>query len=248
MPASLPTDPAELRVALGGSISSTSAVTEVTRRLLAHFTSGMAPGSRLPAERQLATSLGVGRSAVREALAALEVLGVVEVRPGSGTYLRSSTSELLPQTLSWGMLLGEPQTRELIEVRHGLEVEVARLAANSISDGGLQRLAEHLRTMRGSGSSFGAFAAADLRFHQELAEGAGNSLLSQLLETVRSLIRVWVERAVKDAEQARTTCEEHGAVVDALTARDPDAAATAMSVHMDSAGRRLVAALEAGVR
>nr|WP_235472331.1 GntR family transcriptional regulator [Frigoribacterium sp. Leaf44] len=59
-----------------------------------------APGSRLPPERQLAERLGVGRSAVREALAALEILGIVTVRPGSGTYLRDQTSELLPTTLS----------------------------------------------------------------------------------------------------------------------------------------------------
>jgi GntR family transcriptional repressor for pyruvate dehydrogenase complex len=247
VPARPPSDPAELSLALGGSIASTSAVTEVTRRLLDYFTSGtVQPGTRLPPERQLASSLEVGRSAVREALAALEVLGVVEVRPGSGTYLRSSTSELLPQTLSWGMLLGEPKTRELIEVRHGLEVQAARLAATSITDEGLDELTGHLEVMRANRASFEAFAAADLRFHQELAEGSGNALLDQMLQSVRSLIRVWVERAVNDARHAQTTCTEHAAIVKAVRARDAGAAAQAMNVHMDSAGRRLLAALEAG--
>jgi DNA-binding transcriptional MocR family regulator len=102
--------PTEELTALGGSIASTTAVTEVTRRLLDFFTTGtVAPGDRLPPERQLRRSMGVGRSAVREALAALEVLGVVDVRPGSGTYLRGRASELLPQTLSWGILIGEPR-------------------------------------------------------------------------------------------------------------------------------------------
>ena len=247
MPARPPSDPAELSLALGGSIPSASAVTEVTRRLLDYFTSGtVQPGSRLPPERQLASSLEVGRSAVREALAALEVLGVVEVRPGSGTYLRSSTSELLPQTLSWGMLLGAPKTRELIGVRHGLEVQAARLAATSVTENGLRDLEAHLKVMRANRTSFDAFVAADLRFHQELAECADNALLDQMLQSVRSLLRVWVERAVSDAKQARTTCTEHAAILKALRARDPDAAAEAMSLHMDSAGRRLVAALEAG--
>lgn len=77
-----------------------SPVTEVARRLLDLFTGGgIAPGTRLPPERQLAATLEVGRSAVREALAALEILGIVDVRPGSGTYLRGSASDLLPQTL-----------------------------------------------------------------------------------------------------------------------------------------------------
>ena len=247
MPLPPPADAAQLSAALGGSISATSAVTEVTRRLLDWFTSdAVQPGQRLPPERQLAASLEVGRSAVREALAALEVLGVVEVRPGSGTYLRSSTSELLPQTLSWGMLLGEPKTRELIGVRHGLEVQAARLAATSVTDDQLDELAAQLKLMRAHRTDFDAFASADLRFHQEVAESADNPLLDQMLQSVRSLIRVWVERAVNDAKHAQTTCTEHAAILKALRARDPEAAAAAMNAHMDSAGHRLIAALEAG--
>ena len=243
MPLPPPADPVAL--SLGGSIATTSVVTEVTRRLLDHFTAGtVAPGSRLPPERRLAETFAVGRSAVREALAALEVLGVVEVRPGSGTYLRSSTSELLPQTLSWGMLLGEPKTRELVQVRHGLEVQAARLAATAVDDAGLAALAGHLEAMRAAGSDFEAFAAADLRFHQELAERTGNALLDQMLQSVRSLIRVWVERALNDARHAQLTCNEHAGILTALRSRDPGAAAEAMSRHMDSAGRRLVAALD----
>ncbi|WP_375433524.1 FadR/GntR family transcriptional regulator [uncultured Friedmanniella sp.] len=247
MPVHPPSDPEALSLALGGSIASTSAVTEVTRRLLDYFTGGtVSAGARLPPERTLATSLGVGRSAVREALAALEVLGVVDVRPGSGTYLRSATSELLPQTLSWGMLLGEPQTRELIEVRHGLEVQAARLAATRIDDDSVRRLTDHLAMMRASRSDFPAFVTADMRFHQELAAAAANALLDQMLQSVRSLVRVWVERALSDAEQAQRTCTEHGAVLTALRRRDATAAADAMSAHMDSAGRRLIASLEGG--
>lgn len=247
MPALPTANASDLSATLGGSIESTSAVTEVTRRLLAWFTSGtVTPGTRLPPERQLAATLEVGRSAVREALAALEVLGVVDVRPGSGTYLRSSTSELLPQTLSWGMLLGRRHTRELCGVRHGLEVQAARLAAAGIDGDGLRRLADHLQAMRAHKRDFEAFVAADARFHQEVADAAGNALLDQMLQSTRSLLRVWAERAVHDSRQATTTCTEHAAVVTALRARDPDRAAAAMSTHMDSATSRLLAAVEAG--
>ena len=104
--------------ALSASLTALPAGTpssEVARRLLDLFTSGeMAPGDRLPAERQLAATLQVGRSAVREALAALEILGIVQVRPGAGTYLRGNASELLPQTLRWGLLIGERNTAELL--------------------------------------------------------------------------------------------------------------------------------------
>ena len=143
------TGPSTPRLAPLQTIEPVSAVSAVTRRLLDFFTSGeIAAGDRLPAERQLAAQLGVGRSAVREALAALELLGIVSVRPGSGTYLKGSVSELLPQTLSWGLWLGEPKTVELIQVRQVLEVQVARLAAVLASDEQREAIDVTLVTMR----------------------------------------------------------------------------------------------------
>lgn len=230
----------ELSALLGGSIQSSSVVAEVTRRLLDYLMSGaVESGDRLPPERQLAASMGVGRSAIREALAALEVLGIVSVRPGSGTYLRGSTSELLPQTLSWGILLHADKTRELIEVRHGLEVQAARLAATFAPDGSLQALANHLDVMQESAADFQAFVTADMHFHQELAVAADNEVIRDMLQSVRSLIRVWVERALNDDDQAKVTIAEHRAILAALEARDPEAAAEAMHQHMTTASARL---------
>lgn len=234
----------ELAAAFGGNIANPTALSEVTRRLLDYFTGdAIQPGDRLPPERQIAASMGVGRSAVREALAALELLGVVDVRPGSGTYLRGKASELLPQTLSWGILMGAEKTRELIDVRYGLEVQAARLAAQSTDAGVVTKLEQEFAAMEANMSDFPAFVAADMRFHQTLAAAANNSVLEDLLQSVRSLIRVWVERALNDTDHATTTCGEHGAILDAVRAHDPDAAASAMSIHMDSAGRRLLDSL-----
>jgi GntR family transcriptional repressor for pyruvate dehydrogenase complex len=140
--------------------------------------------------------MGVGRSAIREALAALELLGVVDVRPGSGTYLRGQASELLPQALSWGMLIGAPKTRELIDVRHALEVQAARLAAASSNPNDSADLEDQLATMESHvDDDYGAFVVADMHFHQTIYGAADNALLEDLLQSVRSLIRVWVERA-----------------------------------------------------
>jgi GntR family transcriptional repressor for pyruvate dehydrogenase complex len=195
-----------------GSLPSGTPVSEVARRLLDLFTSGdIAPGTRLPAERQLATSLGVGRSAVREALAALEMLGIVDVRPGSGTYLRGEASALLPQTLRWGLLIGERNTAELIELRSGLEIYVARMAATHASAAARDTLAGHLDDMRAAGDDLQAFAKADFAFH----------------------------RAVHSRVQAAVALEEHEAVARAIESNDADAAASAMAVHMVTAGERL---------
>jgi GntR family transcriptional regulator, transcriptional repressor for pyruvate dehydrogenase complex len=82
-----------------------------------------------------------------------------------------------------------------------------------------------------------------MHFHQTIAGTANNALLDELLQSVRSLIRVWVERALDDSEHARLACSEHRAILDAVRAHDGAAAASAMSVHMDSAGSRLLGSL-----
>lgn len=233
---------AEISASLGVLPSGTP-VSEVARRLMDLFTSGsIQAGTRLPPERHLASSLGVGRSAVREALAALEILGIVDVRPGSGTYLRGAASELLPQTLRWGLLIGERNTTELLELRSGLEIYVARLAADRLTEAQLASLRHHLDQMRASVGRLQAFVKADLAFHHELATSVDNSVLLDLLQIVRSLLRIWVDRAVQDEGHAQTALEEHEAVYRALAARDADAAASAMAVHMATASARLAAA------
>jgi GntR family transcriptional repressor for pyruvate dehydrogenase complex len=235
----------EIRAALG-TIDTGSAVSEVAERLMAYFTGGHIPaGTRLPSERQLAASLGVGRSAVREALAALEILGIVIVRPGSGTYLRAGISELLPRTLSWGLMLGEPRTRELVELRSGLEVQAVELAAQRLSDEALQRLGSYVQAMRTSGKDFAAFVEADSFFHRDIAVGSGNQVLQELLQSIRSLLRIWVDRALHDEAHAATAVKEHAEVLEALKSRDGTSAAAAMRRHMDSASRRLLADFDA---
>ena len=103
---------------------------EVAQVLLRHLVSGeYEPGQRLPPERALADSLNVGRSLIREALKALTLLGLIEVRPGDGTYLRRRPSDLLPASFEWGLLLGENQLEDVIEARRELEIVLAGFAA-----------------------------------------------------------------------------------------------------------------------
>jgi len=224
------------------AVSTGAPSAEVARRLLDLFLGGsVQPGTRLPPERQLAATLGVGRSAVREALAALEILGIVDVRPGSGTYLRGTASELLPQTLRWGLLIGRQSTSELLELRAGLEIYSARLAAGRGGQAGLVRQEASLARMRRAGQDLRAFAKADRDFHDALAETAGNDLVMDLLSVVRSLLQVYADRALTTEEAARTACDEHEAIHEAVRAGDENAAAAAMAVHMATATRRLSA-------
>ena len=230
---------AEITAALGALPAGTP-VSEVARRLMDLFTGGsLDAGTRLPPERQLATTLGVGRSAVREALAALEILGIVDVRPGSGTYLRGTASDLLPQTLRWGLLIGQKNTAELLELRSGLEIYVARLAAGRATSADIAELSGSLRRMTASVTDLKAFARADADFHNALAAAAGNDTLVDMLHVVRSLLQVYADRAPHDEAAARLAIDEHETVFRAVEAQDADAAASAMAVHMATASARL---------
>ncbi|ROQ39662.1 GntR family transcriptional repressor for pyruvate dehydrogenase complex [Frondihabitans sp. PhB188] len=239
MPAYPDDDPATLRLEIE-AVPRGTAVAEVVKQLISLLTGGeLTPGSRLPPERQLAEELGVGRSAVREALAALEILGIVSVRPGSGTYLRDSTSELLPTTLSWGLMLSASRTRELIEVRGALEIQAAAFAASRITDDEVEMLARHIETMKESLDDLDRFVEADVRFHLQIAASADNVVLRDLLQSVRSLLRLWVERGLRDRDQGAVALREHMAIYEAIAAHDSVAAEAAMRVHMTTAGDRV---------
>jgi GntR family transcriptional repressor for pyruvate dehydrogenase complex len=217
-----------------------TAVSEVVKQLIGLLTGGeLVPGSRLPPERQLAEQLGVGRSAVREALAALEILGIVTVRPGSGTYLRENASELLPTTLSWGMMLNAARTRELIEVRGGLEIQAAAYAAQRASDDDIEQMRSYVAVMRDSLDDLKTFLQADIRFHLQIALSADNVVLHDLLQSTRSLLRLWVERGLSERAQAEVAYKEHLAVFEAIARRDPEGALHAMRAHMSTAGERV---------
>jgi GntR family transcriptional regulator, transcriptional repressor for pyruvate dehydrogenase complex len=219
-----------------------SPVSQVARRLLDEVTAGRA-GSRLPSERRLAESLGVGRSAIREAIAVLEVLGLVEVRVGSGTYVRGTISDLLPQAIDWGLMLGERHTRDLVETRQHLEAVTARLAAQRATDDDVARLRARLDRMRETAESVVAFTEADVEFHLEVARIAGNTVLRDVLHSVRALLRVWIQRAVGADGDTSATLAEHVAVFEAIARKDPEAAARSMWAHMESASARLARSL-----
>lgn len=239
MPAYRDDDPVSIQLDLAVMPPGT-AVSEVVKQLTSLLTRGeLAPGSRLPPERQLAEQLGVGRSAVREALAALEILGIVTVRPGSGTYLRDSMSELLPTALSWGLMLSASHTDQLIELRGGLEVQAAVLAAARATPEDITLLREDAETMAENLNDFDKFIAADARFHLHLAASSGNAVLRDLLQSVRSLLRLWTERGLRDVGQAQEAYREHVAILDAIAAHDPKRTEAAMREHMATAALRV---------
>ena len=221
-------------------------VTEITRRLLDFLLSGrVAPGSKIPSERQLAEALGVGRSAAREAIKSLSFLGLLQIRQGDGTYLARSGSNLLPQAIEWAMLLGEPRVLDLTETRRYIEIDVAGLAAERADDDGVALLREQLEAMRAAGDDVDAYVRADVAFHLQIASLSRNEVFADLVTSLRSLLGAWAHRVLQHAGETGTSLAMHEPIADAIAAHDVDAARAAMAAHMDRAQRRLREALAA---
>ncbi len=198
------------------------------------------PGTRLPGERELAEKLGVSRVTIREAEIALQAVGRLEIKTGSGVYVSEGRATL-------GEALPEASAFEVTEARLLVESESAALAAHHISDDGIAKL-EYLLDLMGSGNEEEA-NEADEQFHLTIAEASNNAAM---VHTITSLWRMREEiPAVKSTYEAvcvqdsESRTEEHRAVFDALKDRDPAGARAAMRVHFQ---RLLEAMLEATER
>lgn len=201
----------------------------------------LAPKDRLPAERLLATSYGVARGTVREALNQLESEGLVEVRPGSGTYVLGRMTE---DTYS---IMEHARPLELIDARFALEPHICRLAVLHANQKDLDEAEKLLIIMEASTDDPGAFAAADTQFHTYLAEITGNSLLIWMISQINSVRNQDQWAHMRDitlnAERITEYNEQHRAILEAIRARMPEQAATLMKAHLEDARQSMTKAV-----
>lgn len=196
------------------------------------------PGDRIPPEKELASRFGVGRSTIREAIKSLVVLGVVEARPGDGSFIREGTSELLSGAFEWGLMLSEQNLDDLVDMRILIEVECAGRAAVTNPDVGatLVRLIERMSEARKNPQEF---MRLDNQFHEAIAEAARNALYLSLSKTIQSLVGVWYVQTYQLERTKAVTLDEHLAIARAVQAGDEVAAREAMRQHILRAGDRL---------
>jgi GntR family transcriptional repressor for pyruvate dehydrogenase complex len=207
---------------------------ETIRELIASGEWG--PGTRLPREADLAAQLGLSRNSLREAVRALSLARVLEVRQGDGTYVSSlEASELLePTSLATNLLQGRT-VLELFEVRRMLEPEAAALAALRADDSTKAALRRELDRMYAAGDRADELVEADAAFHDVLGNAPGNAVLRSLLlslstRTVRA--RLWHGMADRMAlDKARA---EHTNIYDAIVAGDADLARAATLLHIST--------------
>lgn len=193
------------------------------------------PGDRLPKESELAAELGLSRNSLREAVRALSLIRILDVRQGDGTYVTSLDPQLLLEAMSFVVDFHRDDTvLEFLAVRRILEPAATAMAAVLIEDAELDALAAQLDAL-GPDPSVEELVACDLEFHRGIVQSAGNSVLCSLLDglsgpTTRA--RVW--RGLTQEDAVARTLHEHRAILAALRDRDAEAARSWATVHIAS--------------
>jgi GntR family transcriptional repressor for pyruvate dehydrogenase complex len=205
----------------------------------------LGPGARLPKEADLARRLGLSRNSLREAVRALSLVRILDVRQGDGTYVTSLDSGVLLDALTFVLDLHQDRSvLHLLEARRLLEAGTAALAAQRIDDERLAELRGLVEAMRACGT-VEEFVENDAAFHRTIAEVAGNPVVAALLESLSGrTMRARSWRAITQSGATERTLAEHEAIVDALEHRRPDLARALMTVHIASVEAWLELALE----
>jgi GntR family transcriptional regulator, transcriptional repressor for pyruvate dehydrogenase complex len=191
------------------------------------------PGEKLPREADLAAELGLSRNSLREAVKALSLINVLDVRQGDGTYATSLAPSLLLEAVSFVVDFHRDDTvLDFLEVRRILEPAATSLAAVRMSDEDRAELGKVLETVDAS-TPVEELVAADLEFHRQIAVGAGNAVLASLVDSMSApttRARVW--RGMTEPRALERTLAEHSAIYKAIMSRDGDLARSWATVHI----------------
>lgn len=216
----------------------TTLTADICRQMVNHLIRGVwGEGEKIPAERDLCQQLGVGRASLREALKALEIMGMIETRLGDGTYV-CKRSDFFSRPLLWAIASGsEADVRELVEARILIEVELAGLAAERAKPPDIRQLTELLAQMEHSRTDPQEFVQADVNFHLAMARAASNGILMNALHLIRNLLQQWILSAVAVKGVPDKACAQHKRLLLAIKNRDSATARKEMRKHLrDMAG------------
>jgi len=193
---------------------------------------GLRPGDRLPAERDLARQFGVGRSHVRDALRRLEFYGILETHPQSGTVVARLGVAALNNLIGNVLALDSDDIAALLETRVILEVETARLAAERATAAQLRAIAHAQDAFRAKAREGDPALDEDLALHLAIADAARNAVLASLVGLIApDVMRHHGEHKTCNVQRLVAVVAEHQAICDAIAARNPARAATAMENH-----------------
>src|SRR5439155_8032834 len=214
-------------------IKSTRIYEEIVRQVKAMIAEGrLKGGDRLPPERDLAEKFVVSRTSVREALRALESLGLVEIRPGEGTFVRQVSIDSLVEPLALLMVSQREAIGELFEARRLLEPSLAALAAARATPEEVQEM-ERILEEQGKEVAAGRTGLAwDVQFHAAIGAAAHNRAITRIAHAIMDLLTQSREESLNTPGRPTRSHEDHRRILGAISRHDAEAARTAMSDHI----------------
>ena len=218
-----------------GTVTRDALPDQIASRLIALITERqLKAGDRLPPERELAVTMGVSRSSLREALRALAMLGVAEMRQGDGTYLTALDPEALMKPVGLVLALSDSGLEELFEARKLVEPGLAALAAARIDDDAAAELVRCAESTPDVLEKPEAFMWADIELHAQIARAASNAVLSRLLDSIAGMALASRRRTGQLVAVREQSVLDHREIAAAIAAHDADAAYTAMLRHLEN--------------
>jgi GntR family transcriptional regulator, transcriptional repressor for pyruvate dehydrogenase complex len=212
--------------------SQASLVEQLEDLIFDHFE----PGDTLPSEGQLAQTLGVNRLTLREATRSLQARGLLEISQGRRPTVAAPNGTVVGDFFQTAVRRNPRALLDLLEVRRALEVHIATLAAKRAGKGDIADMEMSIDAMRAGGDQPQAFHAADVRFHENLAAASGNRLLVFLIEALAEPLAESRLQSFAGHQSRGGTVEDviqqHEAILNAVRARNPKAAAQAMREHL----------------
>jgi GntR family transcriptional repressor for pyruvate dehydrogenase complex len=221
-------------------VSRSTLTADISRKMVSHLIRGdWSEGERIPPERELCLQLGVGRASLREALKALEIMGMIETRLGDGTFV-CRRSEFLSRPLLWAITGSDfSESEELVEARRLIEVELAGLAADRATNADLKELGGYLDQMESSVSDVTAFQEADVNFHLTVGKAGHNRILQNALQLIRNLMTQWIGGTLSHEGVAQEALDQHKQIFLGIAKRNVERARKAMHDHLDAMARHL---------
>ncbi len=215
-------------------------VDDVTRELRQMILDGaVPPGGFLPPRKDLAVQFGVGLSTIQEAIQALTAVGMLESRPGKGTWVRPDALDTLIHPSMVENRLGELDARQVYDARRVIEVGLTELAAQRATAEDVARIQRALQAMEAAMDDDEAFVEADLEFHLAVARAGHNYLLEQFYHLSRKLLAAVIAEMVKLPKVKEEALQLQQVIAAAIEQRDPAAAQHAAVAHMASVDRFL---------
>lgn len=198
----------------------------------------LAPGDALPSEEVWSASLGVSRTAFREAIKVLAAKGLIESRPKTGTRVRAREcwNFLDPDVLAWRLVAApaESYVREVFELRRMVEPFAASLAAVRATRDAVAQLEKTFAAMGEAGDDGDKFAGPDLVFHQSIIRATGNELIQSLASIIETALTMSFRLSNDNPDGQTHSLPAHGKVLEAIRRRDPQGARAAMNALLDS--------------